>query len=67
MSSTGLPSNKENTACTNFLLKLSMTVETDHLPSTVSSTCEVDLLSSQVVQTGADPGFFLGGGAPLTD
>ena len=27
-----------------------MTVETDHLPSTVSSTCEVDLLSSQVVQ-----------------
>ena len=36
MSSTGLPSNKENTACTKFvLLKLSLTVETDHLPSTV--------------------------------
>ena len=31
-----VPSNKENTPCTNFfLLKLSMTVETDHLPSTV--------------------------------
>ena len=36
MSGTGLPSNKENNACTKFfLLKLSMTVETDHLPSTV--------------------------------
>ena len=35
-SSTGLPSNKENTAFTKFFLfKLSMTVETDHLPSTV--------------------------------
>ena len=36
VSSTGSPSNKENTACTKyFLLKLSMTVETDHLPSSV--------------------------------
>ena len=36
VSSTGLPSNKEDTVCTNFLgVKLSMTVKTDHLPSTL--------------------------------
>ena len=50
MSSTGLPSNKENTACTKFfLLKLSMTVETDHLPSTVVHARWICSVGSEVM------------------
>ena len=41
----GLPSNKENTACTKFvLLKLSLTVETDPTSPKYCSTWAVDLL-----------------------
>ena len=50
MSSTGLPSNKENNACTKFFLfKLSMTVETDHLPSTVVHARWICSVGSEVM------------------
>ena len=50
MSSTGLPSNKENNACTKFFsLKLSVTVETDHLPSTVVDAKWICSVGSEVM------------------